>query len=220
MPIDPIPREAIGKIKQLLRDKPRDLALFVIGINTGLRRSDLCRLRLGDFWDGAEYRDALFVRQRKTTGLNEHAINQAIRDALCLWRRANPDASPDAYLFYTTGEPRRRRAPVYSRHLHPDSISRLMKRWCLAVGLKERAYTFEHPDTGEIEEIRWRFSSHSLRHTSGVEMFNRLTGQGKPIGKAMALTAEHLGHKDPRTTAIYIKQADGELREAQLAVNL
>jgi integrase len=218
MPIDPIPREAIGEIKQALRDRPRDYALFTVGVNLGLRASDLVRLRLGDFWDDG-YKDRIFVHQAKTGRLNEHAINPAIREALDEWRRANPDAPLDAHLFYPTDKSWRH-TPIYSKHLCTDTVGRMVKRWCLAIGLKQQTYTFERPNTGEIGEIRHRFSSHSLRHTSGVEMFNCLTEQGHPIGEALVLTAEHLGHRDPRTTAIYIRQAGEELREAQLMVNL
>ena len=37
----------INTIKRMLKDKPRDYALFTIGINTNLRASDLCRLTVG-----------------------------------------------------------------------------------------------------------------------------------------------------------------------------
>lgn len=36
----------IQLIRRMLQEKPRDLALFTIGINTNLRASDLLRLRV------------------------------------------------------------------------------------------------------------------------------------------------------------------------------
>lgn len=43
--VDPIRKlKDIKAIKKLLANKPRDLALFTIGINTNLRASDLLRL--------------------------------------------------------------------------------------------------------------------------------------------------------------------------------
>lgn len=47
--VEPIKtRKDIETIKNLLSGKPRDLALFVLGINTNLRASDLCRIKAGD----------------------------------------------------------------------------------------------------------------------------------------------------------------------------
>jgi len=37
----------IGKIKKLLQNKPRNLAIFILGINTNLRASDLLRIKAG-----------------------------------------------------------------------------------------------------------------------------------------------------------------------------
>lgn len=46
--VDPIKRlKDIQNIKSLLKEKPRDLALFTVGINTNLRASDLCRIKVG-----------------------------------------------------------------------------------------------------------------------------------------------------------------------------
>ena len=40
----------INKIKEYLKDKPRDFALFVLGINSGLRGSDLLKLKFKLTW--------------------------------------------------------------------------------------------------------------------------------------------------------------------------
>ncbi len=45
--VDPIRNEAdIAAIKKLLTDNPRDLLLFVLGINNGLRAGDLLKLKV------------------------------------------------------------------------------------------------------------------------------------------------------------------------------
>jgi len=52
--VEPIrDRKKIAQIKNILRgqDRLRDLLLFVVGINTALRISDLLQLRIGDFLD-------------------------------------------------------------------------------------------------------------------------------------------------------------------------
>ncbi len=50
--VEPIrDRKRIAQIKNLLRGQGRfrDLLLFVMGVNTALRISDVLRLRIGDF---------------------------------------------------------------------------------------------------------------------------------------------------------------------------
>lgn len=43
--VEPIrKKEHLEAIKELLKDEPRNLALFVFGINTALRASDICVL--------------------------------------------------------------------------------------------------------------------------------------------------------------------------------
>src|SRR3990172_6636700 len=47
--VDPIRRlEDIKAIKSILSDKPRDLLLFAMGVNSGLRAGDLLRLKVKD----------------------------------------------------------------------------------------------------------------------------------------------------------------------------
>ena len=46
--VEPIKaKKDIQNLKKLLSDKPRDLAIFVVGINTNLRASDLLRIKVG-----------------------------------------------------------------------------------------------------------------------------------------------------------------------------
>ncbi|GAG40955.1 unnamed protein product, partial [marine sediment metagenome] len=50
--VEPIKRlEDIRTIKKVLADKPRDLALFTVGINTNLRASDLLQIKVGQVRD-------------------------------------------------------------------------------------------------------------------------------------------------------------------------
>ena len=55
----------IKKIKRKLRRKPRDLLLFTLGVNNGLRISDLLNLRVGDVRDLAPG-ETLKILERKT----------------------------------------------------------------------------------------------------------------------------------------------------------
>jgi len=46
--VEPIrDKRAIGRIKKMLRDHPRDLCLFVLGMNTAFRANELLSLKVG-----------------------------------------------------------------------------------------------------------------------------------------------------------------------------
>ncbi len=77
MKVKPIPTEYVKRIKDWTRANPRNYALFVIGINTGLRASDLVRLRLSDFWNG-RFKHYLIIKQHKTGRNVKIAINQPV----------------------------------------------------------------------------------------------------------------------------------------------
>jgi integrase len=81
----------INAIKKALSG--RDLLLFIIGINSGLRISDILKLRVGDVRD----RDYIVVKEQKTGKTKRFAINKAIKDAV---KELVPaDAPDDEYLF-------------------------------------------------------------------------------------------------------------------------
>lgn len=139
--VDPIrDRKDIATIKRLLADKPRDLALFVVGINTALRVSDLLALTAGQVRPaekGAPF--DLEVREIKTGNLRRLTFNRAAVDALkgLLGARACQDGEK---LFQG------QRGPIGREH-----VNRLVKGWCRAVNL------------------RGNYGSHTLRKTFGYQ---------------------------------------------------
>lgn len=82
----------IERIKKVLEAKPRDLLLFIIGINTALRISDILPLRVRDITD-----THIEIVEKKTGKKKRIKINAAIRDAV---RDLVPkDAEPNDWLF-------------------------------------------------------------------------------------------------------------------------
>src|SRR5258706_12261939 len=92
--VDPIrDTKKIAQIKNLLKgeERYRDLLLFVVGINTALRISDLLKLRIGDFLDEDGHIRARFViKEEKRGKRNQVVINDSIRNALALYLAAYP----------------------------------------------------------------------------------------------------------------------------------
>lgn len=107
----------------MLHDKPRDLCLFVLGINTNLRASDLLRITAEMVRDLAAG-DELTLREKKTGKHRRITLNKAATDAIQRLLNSR-DYDNDEPLF------------VGQRGLLTvPSINRLVKGWCKSINLK------------------------------------------------------------------------------------
>jgi integrase len=84
--VEPIrDRKKIAQIKNLLRgqERYRDLLLFVVGINTALRISDLLDLQIAHFLDDqGKIRQRFWIKEKKRGKRQEVVINESIREVL------------------------------------------------------------------------------------------------------------------------------------------
>ncbi|MBU8880386.1 tyrosine-type recombinase/integrase [Bacillus sp. FJAT-29790] len=82
--VDPIKDiEKINAIKSnLLKQSKRDLLLFVLGINTGIRVHDLLSLKIGDVWDGKGIKEFLSVNDADSRDKKVHYINNQVKTVL------------------------------------------------------------------------------------------------------------------------------------------
>src|SRR5258706_14624610 len=91
-------KKKISQIKnQLIGAKRyRDLLLFVVGINTALRISDLLQLCIGHVIDEqGDIRNGFLIREEKRDKRNQVVINESIRDALEKYLAAYPEVVSD-----------------------------------------------------------------------------------------------------------------------------
>lgn len=72
----------IATIKKLLADKPRESALFIVGINTALRASDLLKLTAGQVRSILADEDGGVLRETKTGKRRRIIFNKAAKEAL------------------------------------------------------------------------------------------------------------------------------------------
>jgi integrase len=109
----------IKAIKTLLAKRPRDLALFVLGINTNLRAVDLLKIRVAQVRN-LKPLESIELKEQKTGKLKRVTLNKACIDAI---RNliASSDYQDDDYLFL--GQRGRLTVP---------SVNRLVKGWCAA----------------------------------------------------------------------------------------
>ena len=89
----------IAAIESLLCGCLRDLALFVLGINSNLRAVDLRKLTVGDV-KGATVGAALLLREKKTQKVRKIFLNRKVCDTLQRWLLVHPwGDQDDAILF-------------------------------------------------------------------------------------------------------------------------
>lgn len=176
--VDPI--IDLGKIQEikdrlLTQGKYRDHALFVVGINTSLRASDLVKLRVGEV-ENIEPMGEIVVREQKTGKLRRLTLNKAAVDAIRIHLKRIPkeDYSPGSPLF----ESQRWNGKGDTRLTVP-SVNRLVKRWCKLAGLKGN------------------FGSHTLRKTWGYHQ--RVT-----FNMALPVIMEAFGHSSEKQTLTYL----------------
>ncbi|MBE9561248.1 MAG: tyrosine-type recombinase/integrase [Proteobacteria bacterium] len=149
-----ISKRLIKRIKQDLSESPRDLCLFIMGINMALRASDLLSLKTEQV-KHLSVGDVLRVHERKSKKLRNITINKSVREILNIWL----DGYDGEWLF-----PSQRGG----NHLTVISLSKMVKHWC----------TVAHVATGIPQGVN-NYGSHTLRKTFGY--WQRMAGVPLPI---------------------------------------
>jgi integrase len=91
--------ETINAMKMILRKQSqRDLLLFVFGINTGIRVSDLLSLKMMDVREENQIKEFLFLKDEKSGQTRAHYINHSIKQELEMYL-STLELTDDDYLF-------------------------------------------------------------------------------------------------------------------------
>jgi len=120
--------KAIGRIKKLLADHPRNAALFALGINTAFRAGDLLRITTGQV-RGLTPGDTLTIREEKTGKARSVVLNHQALEAVRRLIEDFPEKGDDELLF--TG---------LRGAMTVQYVNRLVKAWCADVGLHRENY--------------------------------------------------------------------------------
>jgi integrase len=89
-------RTALERMKTVLRGQsPRDYLMFVLGINVGLRISDMLRLKVSD----VSGQLCLDIRETKTGKIRKVSLNENALTAISDYLAAISPCNPDTYLF-------------------------------------------------------------------------------------------------------------------------
>ena len=178
----------------------RDNMLFIVGINFGLRVSDLSRLRFCDLIDSdGTFKDVFPVFEIKTRNTRKVKrnryiyINSAVMDAVTLYLQHTPRRLDD-YMFYCEGN----RGKNSGKPLTRQSIDRILKK--AAVDL----------------DLPYKVTTHSLRRTFGYHQM--VMSNNDP--RKLLLLQQIFGHSSVNETMRYIGLTGEEIREAYQTLNL
>jgi len=142
---DPIrDNKYILEILDLLKDKPRDQAMFMCGISTNLRGCDLVSLTIKHAEDVINNGFCIII-EKKTQKARRVFMNKSaklILTKLILERKLDPSVGPNSPLF--VGQ-----RGQFTR----TTFSRMVQQWCAAVG------------------VPGKISGHTLRKTYGFFQF-------------------------------------------------
>lgn len=169
----------IKRIKKLLADKPRDLLLFTMGINAGLRVQDLLSLRV-ETVEHAIVGDRIVVREKKTGKENVLIVNQAIKDALDNYLSFRQERVPHEYLFKSR--------KYFNEPLSTYAVTHYVQRWCDEINLKGN------------------FGAHTLRKTFAYQQRTQFGVSWEILAKRLnhsnpAVTRRYMGVQDEEVEA-------------------
>lgn len=166
----------------LKRRSPRDFLLFTLGINTGLRISDILKLKVEDVRDQqGNIREYLDLNEKKTKKQRLIYINNEVRNALEYFFEKTGIYDLDRYLFISD-------KTKINKPISRIRAWQLLQTWCKEVG------------------IEGRIGTHTLRKTAGYQM--RMAGVAieliqEVLGhQSISMTKKYLGITDDEVTKV------------------
>lgn len=179
----------------------RDNMLFIVGINFGLRVSDLRMLRFCNLInDNTTFKDSFAVFEKKTRNTRKRkknryiTINHAVIEAVTLYLENTPDVSLSDYMFRSVSN----RGGKSNNPLSIKSIDRILKG--LATDL----------------DLNVKMSTHTLRKTF---CYHQMVMSHNDSRKLLLLQ-KMLNHSSPAQTLDYIGITAEEIDEAYKQLNL
>jgi len=180
------PIRDIKKIKaikgNLKKRNPRDFLLFTLGINTGLRISDILKLKVEDVKDRAgDIKEYLDLNEKKTKKQRLIYINDEVKLALEYYFNKTGIYDLERYLFIS-GKSK------VNKPISRIRAWQLIQSWCQEVGIKGRVGT------------------HTIRKTAGYQM--RIAGVPieliqEVLGhQSISMTKRYLGITDDEVTKV------------------
>lgn len=174
----------------------RNKMLFLIGINIGIRASDIRQLRYSFFMDKENdeyiFKDSYTIMPKKTAHKRKFVtlyFNEVVRKAITEYINVYPFSDLEDYLFISRKG---------NEAISEASIWRLMNETAIEAGIKQN------------------IGSHSLRKTFGYWIWHNAEDKNK----ALIILQQIFNHSSPATTSKYIGITQAEIEETFSSISL
>lgn len=171
----------------------RNKMMFLIGINVGLRASDLVPLKWSFFYnEDGTFKDFYMLQPKKTKKYKKFVkvfFNQTVKKAVENYINDYPIENMDDYLF---------KSREGDGHITEKSLGRIIKDTAAEVGI-------DRP-----------INSHSLRKSWAFTIWHEASDKSK----ALVMLQQCLGHSDSMTTMRYIGIMDNEKKDMYESINI
>lgn len=193
----------INRISKYLiaKERFRDNMLFIVGINFGLRVSDLRVLRFSNLINESfVFKDSFPVFEKKTRNTRKRkknryiTINNAVIEAVSLYLENTPNVRLSDYMFRSVSN----HGGSQNEPLTIKSIDRILK------------------DIGSELGISAKISTHTLRKTFGYHQMLMSNNDNRKL----LLLQKIFNHSSPAQTLDYIGITGEEIEEAYKKLNL
>ena len=175
-------RKKIEAIKKILRgDRLRDYTLFVLGINSGLRISDLLALSVSDVTTvRGRVKDRITIREKKTGKSRDFPIGSSARKAIKEYVSIAA-LSPSSPLF-----PSRKGNGA----IHREQAYRILNSAARAIGITDRIGT---------HTLRKTFAYHAYKGGYDLSMIQKLLNHSAP-----SVTLRYIGITQEEMDDVYL----------------
>lgn len=171
----------------------RNKMLFLIGINLGVRASDLCGLKYSFFMnEDGTFKDSYSLKPKKTRKTGKFVklyFNDTVKKAITNYLAEYPMESLDDYLF---------KSREGNGYIEPKSLWKIIVNTAKEAGLKNN------------------YGTHSLRKTFGRFVYHNAQDKNN----ALVILQVIFNHTSPATTSKYIGLTDDEVSVVFNELNL
>lgn len=190
------------------RNKYRDNMLLILGINFGLRISDIQSLRFCDIInEDFTFKPEVNIFEIKTKNTrkkskNRHiAINKQVRDAVILYLEHNPNKSLSDHMFV---------AESYNSQLALDRYNQTHDEYTESIPLTRQAVDYIIKQATKAIGLNGRYATHTFRKTFAYHFMK----QNNNDPRALQLLQKMFNHASIRQTLDYIGLTEEEIFNA------
>lgn len=175
-------KKALITMKKILKSSNiRDYCLFVLGINSGLRISDLLILKISDVCDNkGKIKDRIVIREKKTNKLKDFPLGETSRKSLKEYL-VTIDINPDRVLFAS-----RKGCKSITR----QQAYRILNDAARAIGIKEQIGT---------HSLRKTFGYHAFQGGVDITRIQKLLNHSSP-----SVTLAYIGITQDELDDVYL----------------